>query len=111
MASYGQHYLDRVIKEEKPDVYIAVQDIWGIDFALDREWFKKITSVLWTTLDSLPILPSAIEAAKKVDNYWIWSDFATEELNKMGHKHVKTVPGAVEDKYFSRKRFCCRFCF
>ena len=102
MASYGQHYLDRVVKEEKPDVYIAVQDIWGIDFALDRDWFKKIASVLWTTLDSLPILPSAIDAAKKVDNYWIWSDFATKELNKMGHDHVRTVHGAVEDQHFFR---------
>ena len=102
MASYGQHYLDRVVKEEKPDVYIAVQDIWGIDFALDRDWFKKIASVLWTTLDSLPILPSAIEAAKKVDNFWVWSKFAEDDMKKQGFENVKTVHGAVEDKCFFR---------
>jgi len=102
MASYGQHYLDRVIKEEKPDIYIAVQDIWGIDFALDRHWFKKINSVLWTTLDSLPILPSAIEAAKKVDNFWVWSKFAEDNMADQGLTHVKTVHGAVEDKFFFR---------
>ena len=28
MASYGAHLIDQVVKEEKPDVYIAVQDIW-----------------------------------------------------------------------------------
>jgi hypothetical protein len=27
MASYGAHFLDKVIKQEKPDVYIAAQDI------------------------------------------------------------------------------------
>jgi len=99
-ASYGSYYLDRVIKQEKPDIYIACQDIWGIDFALGHEWYKEINSVLWTTLDSLPILPSAIEAAKKADNFWIWSDFATKALHKMGYPHVKTFHGAVEDKFF-----------
>ena len=101
-ASYGAYNLDRVMKQEKPDLYIAVQDIWGIDFALNAEWFKDMNSVLWTTLDSLPILPSAIEAAKKTKNFWIWSDFATKEMHKLGHTHVKTVRGAVEDKSFYR---------
>ena len=96
-ASYGSYYLDRIIQEEKPDVYIAVQDIWGIDFAIGKKWFDKITSVLWTTLDSLPILPTAIEAAKKVKHYWIWSSFATKELNNMGFKDVKTVHGPLND--------------
>ena len=100
LASYGAHYLDRVIQEEKPDVYIAVQDIWGIDFAIDKKWFNKITSVLWTTLDSLPILPTAVEKAPKIKNYWIWSDFATKALHSMGHSHVNTVHGPIETKNF-----------
>jgi hypothetical protein len=102
LASYGAHYLDKVIQDEKPDVYIAVQDIWGIDFAIDKKWFDKITSVLWTTLDSLPILPSAVEKAPKIKNYWIWSDFATKALHDLGHKDVKTVHGPVETKNFYR---------
>jgi len=99
-ASYGAYLLDKVIEEEKPDVYIAVQDIWGVDFAIDKYWFNKINSVIWTTLDSLPILESAIKCAPKVKNYWIWSDFATKALHKLGHKHVKTVHGALEDDNF-----------
>ena len=39
MASYGSYYLEKVIRDEKPDVYIAVQDIWGIDLAVEHEWF------------------------------------------------------------------------
>jgi hypothetical protein len=99
-ASYGAHSIDKVIKEEKPDVYIAVQDIWGVDFAIDKPWFKEISSLIWTTLDSLPILPSAIEKASKIENYWIWSSFATKVLNEKGHKHVKTVHGCLETKNF-----------
>ncbi|NBW12808.1 MAG: glycosyltransferase [Caulobacteraceae bacterium] len=102
MASYGAHLLDKVINEEKPDVYIAVQDIWGVDFAIEKPWFNKINSVIWTTLDSLPILESAIQAARKVKNYWIWSDFATKALHKLGFPHVKTLHGALENKDFYR---------
>ena len=102
MASYGAYLLDDIIKEEKPDVYIAVQDIWGVDFAIDKPWFSKINSVIWTTLDSLPILESAVKCAPKVKNYWIWSDFATQALHKLGHKHVKTVHGALDTENFYR---------
>lgn len=101
-ASYGAWGLDKMIQEEKPDVYIAAQDIWGVDFAIDKKWFNKINSVIWTTLDSLPILPSAVHAASKVKNFWVWSDFATKALHKLGHKHVRTVHGAVEARHFKR---------
>lgn len=101
-AGYGGHYLDKVIQDEKPDVYIASQDIWGVDFAVNRKWYQKITSVIWTTLDSLPILPSATEKADKIKNYWIWSNFAVNALHELGHKHVKKVPGVVSEKDFYR---------
>lgn len=100
MAAYGALLIDKVIKEEKPDIYIAAQDIWGVDFAIDKPWFKKINSVIWTTLDSLPILPSAINAAEKIKNYWIWSDFATKALKLIGHSNVKTVHGPINDENF-----------
>lgn len=99
-ANYGAHYLDKIIKQEKPDIYIAVQDIWGVDFSVGKPWFDKINSVIWTTLDSLPILPSAVEKAPTVKNYWIWSNFATKAMHELGHKHIKTVHGAVEDSCF-----------
>lgn len=101
-AGYGAWNLDRVIEDEKPDVYIAAQDIWGVDFAVERKWFKKTNSVIWTTLDSLPILPSAIKIAPKVKNLWIWSNFATKAMHELGHKHVQTVHGAVEKAHFKR---------
>ena len=102
MASYGAYSIDRIINEEKPDVYFAVQDIWGVDFAIEKNWFSKISSVIWTTLDSLPILQSAITNANKIKNYWIWSNFATKALHKLGYSHIKTVHGCLEDKDFYR---------
>ena len=102
LASYGAFELDEVVKSFKPDVYFAVQDIWGVDFAVEKDWFQHSNCVIWTTLDSLPLLESSIKIAEPVKNYWIWSDFATKEFHKLGHEHVKTVHGAVEDKFFRR---------
>ncbi len=96
LFGYGEALLDSVIEKEKPDVYFAVQDIWGIDFAIDRHWFSKIDSILWTTLDSTPILESAVKAAKKTKNFWVWSEFAERELHKMSHTHVKTYHGSCQ---------------
>ena len=100
ITPYGAYNLDKVINEERPDVYITAQDIWGVDFALQKKWFNQINSVIWTTLDSLPILPSAIEAAKKCQNFWVWSNFAEKEMHKMGLKNVKTVHGALDETFF-----------
>jgi len=100
MAGYGMFAIDEAIAEIKPDVYIAIQDIWGIDYALQRPWFDKIGCALWTTLDSLPILDKAVLAAKKSKNFWSWADFATKALHTQGHKHVKTVRGSLDTKNF-----------
>jgi hypothetical protein len=101
-AFYGVYNLDEVVYKEKPDIYIGIQDIWGLTHAIQKPWFKEITSAVWTTLDSLPILPAAVESSKICSNFWVWSEFATKELHSMGHSHVKTVHGPIEDKFFYR---------
>jgi glycosyltransferase involved in cell wall biosynthesis len=102
MAGYGAFAIDDAVRQEKPDVYIGIQDIWGIDFSIEKPWFNKITCALWTTLDSLPILDKAVVAAKKTKNYWSWADFATKALHKMGHTHTKTVRGSLNTNNFYR---------
>lgn len=102
MAAYGSERLDEVVKEFKPDVIIGVQDIWGLSYAFDKPWFKDIPYVLWTTLDSLPVLKQAVDVAPKLKNYWVWSNFAEKALHKLGHNHVKTVHGCVNHKPFYR---------
>ena len=102
IAHYGAYYLDEVIQKEKPDVFIGAQDIWGLDFAVNKHWFDKITSVVWTTLDSLPLLSTAVELAPEIKNYWMWSNFATKEMHRLGHKHVKTVHGIIDTHNFKK---------
>lgn len=102
LASYGAATLDKYISEIKPDIYIGVQDFWGLDYSIGKNWFKKINSCLWITLDSLPILPSAIKKANLIKNYWVWSNFAEKALHKLGYNHVQTVHGPVDASNFYR---------
>jgi glycosyltransferase involved in cell wall biosynthesis len=99
---YGSHNLDRIIKEEKPDIYIGIEDIWAFNGYWDKRWWNKINSIIHTTLDSLPIYDLAVQAADKVKNYFVWAKFAEEALHKLGHKHVKTLHGAINSDNFYR---------
>ena len=38
MYSYGAFEIDRFIKEEKPDVFFGIQDFWGVDFTIKKDW-------------------------------------------------------------------------
>ena len=68
---YGAGMIDDLIKLVKPDIYIGAEDIWGFNGYWDKPWWNKINSVIWTTLDSLPILPDAVNAAPKIKNYYV----------------------------------------
>ncbi len=100
--SYGANYLDRVVKEVKPDVFIGVQDSWGCDFGIDRPWWKEINTMVQVTIDSRPLLKTAIKLAKKTPNFYCWADFATKEYHKIGVDHAKTLRGSVNSKIFRK---------
>ena len=103
-AHYGSFILDEVIEQEKPDIFIGAQDIWGLDFAVSKHWFEKINSAVWTTLDSLPLLPTAVELAPEIKNFWMWSSFATKEMHQRMHPRgipqydAKSPPRLAEDR-------------
>lgn len=101
-AGYGSETIDEIIKEYKPDVYIGAEDIWGFNKFWERKWWNNINCMIWTTLDSEPILPLAVEAAPHIKNYYVWASFAERALNKLGHEHVGTLRGSVDCKSFYR---------
>lgn len=97
---YGSGMIDELINLVKPDIYIGVEDIWGFNGYWDKPWWNKINSIIWTTLDSLPILPDAINAAPKIKNYYVWASFAEKAMNEIGYKHVKTLRGCLDTSKF-----------
>lgn len=101
-AGYGGETVDKIIEREKPDVYIGIEDIWAFSGYTDKTWWNKINCMIWTTLDSLPILPDAIKSAPKIKNYFTWASFAQKSLNETGQSHVKTLRGAIDTSHFFR---------
>lgn len=98
--SYGLLKIDQVIKKEKPDIYIGAEDIWAFIKISQKPWWNNINCMLWTTLDSLPLLQESINIAKKTKHYYTWANFAKKEANKIGLDHVKCLHGAIETGNF-----------
>ena len=99
-AGYGAEMIDEIIKQEKPDVYVGIEDIWGFTGYWNKNWWNKINCMIWTTLDSLPLLPEAVSAASKIKNYYVWANFAVKEMNRLGHEHVGLLRGSLNSNSF-----------
>jgi|TARA_R100000030_G_scaffold611_1_gene645 glycosyltransferase involved in cell wall biosynthesis len=99
---YGLKLVDKAIKEFKPDVYIGMEDIWAFNTFHTKPWWNKINTMIWTTLDSLPILPQAIEYAPKIKHYYVWASFAEKAMKEMGYYNVKTLRGSLDTNKFFR---------
>ena len=99
-AGYGSATIDAAIKEYKPDIYLGVEDIWAFGDFWKKPWWDKINHMIWTTLDSQPILPQAIEAAPKTKHFYVWASFAERDLKKLGHDHVGTLHGTIDTDDF-----------
>ncbi len=99
-AGYGNATIEAAIKEFKPDIYLGVEDIWAFGGYWNKPWWDKINHMIWTTLDSQPILPQAIEAAPKTEHFYVWASFAEKDLKKLGHDHVGTLHGTIDTNDF-----------
>ena len=119
MAQYGYYTIDDIVEDCKPDVYLGVEDIWAFSDYQNKPWWNKINKVLWTTLDSLPILDQALQMEPLCDKMLVWASFAEKEMKKLGHENVQTLHGAVDYSNFKpldnrsqiRKNFGIDDCF
>tara|TARA_Y100000401_G_scaffold8449_1_gene5711 strand:+ start:4820 stop:6529 length:1710 start_codon:yes stop_codon:yes gene_type:complete len=119
MAQYGFYCIDDIVEKYKPDVYLGVEDIWAFTQYEQKPWWNKINKVLWTTLDSLPILDQALHMEPLCDKMLVWASFAEKEMKRLGYKNVETLHGAVDYTSFYplknrneiRKKFGIDDCF
>jgi glycosyltransferase involved in cell wall biosynthesis len=100
MAQYGYYTIDEIVDKCNPDVYLGIEDIWAFSEYHKKPWWNKINKVLWTTLDSLPILDQALQMEPLCDKMLVWASFAEDEMKKLGHKNVETLHGAVDYSHF-----------
>lgn len=109
--AYGYFAIDEIIKEFKPDVYIGIEDIWGLEL-WEKTWWKITNPMIWTTLDSLPILDRAWKGAEKTENFYVWASFAEKAMKEKGYNNVGTLHGSIDTKTFFKlpdeKRYILR---
>ena len=99
-ASYGNEMIDSLIKEIQPDIYIGAEDAWAFDKYWEKKWWDKVQTMVWTTLDSEPILPLALTLAENTKHFYSWASFAERAMHESGHSHVGTLRGIVDDSHF-----------
>jgi glycosyltransferase involved in cell wall biosynthesis len=101
---YGLYNIDRFLKQQKPDVLIMSEDIWGIPY-LDKPWIGKFSHVFWTPVDSLPLLPTFEQNRHKFGNLWVKARFAQEALEKKGiqSEYIPDLIGPDEFRILSEK--------
>ena len=100
MASYGAYTIDKIIEDCQPDIYLGIEDIWAFKDFDKKPWWNKLKTIIWTTLDSVPILEDTFEIAPKCDKFLVWASFAEEEMKKAGFENVKTIHGAIDYSNF-----------
>lgn len=102
IAAYGGHMIDQVLQEEKPDILVMSDDLWSFPY-LDKPWFSKFPCVYHVTVDSTPVLEEGFKQAAKTPYYFTWTDFANKDFHSRGLNHVKSIPGAIDEKDFYKK--------
>lgn len=55
-ASYGQYKIDDLIKQEKPDIYLGIEDVWGLEGFWNKNGGKKLTVSYGLRLIAYPYL-------------------------------------------------------
>jgi len=101
-AGYGHYKIDDLIKQEKPDIYLAIEDIWGVDGFWNKKWWDKISSIIWTPVDSLPLLDKHIEAVSKTKNIIVQASFAKKAFEDKGFKNVHLMPVPIDTDSFNK---------
>jgi len=99
-AQYGFYTIDKIIEKVKPDVFLGIEDVWAFREYENKPWWNRTKKIIWTTLDSLPILDQAIEMEPKCDKMLVWASFAEKAMKELGHDTVETVHGAVDYTHF-----------
>lgn len=102
MASYGKDAIENVVRDFKPDIYIGVEDLWGLSYGLEMPFWNKIHCIIWWTIDSCPVLPEAVEKAHKIQHHYVWSPFGVREFQKLAIEAEKQVR-EQKKAFFSRQ--------
>ncbi len=107
LNGYGAFGLEEVIKKEKPEAIIAIEDSWAWHGLLGRAIYRENPEnwLFWSPQDSLPILDAQRDFAKEVKHFAVKAPFAQKAFKELGID--VEFWGALSDfkKYYPAREF------
>lgn len=102
---FGSHRIAELVQIIKPDLVFVVNDIWVAIGLMDKiEQFKEgigFKTVIYTPIDSYGLFPELLPAIEKWDTLITYTQFAKEEVEKIGYdKHIYTVGHGTNFSHF-----------
>jgi len=111
---FGSHRIAELVQIIKPDLVFIVNDIWVAINLIDKiEPFKEkigFKTCVYTPIDSYGLFPELLPAINKWDFLITYTEFAKQEIIKMGYGKPIGVAGHGTDfsKFFSMDKTECR---
>lgn len=111
---FGSHRIGELVQIIKPDIVFVVNDIWVAINLIDKiEPFKEsigFKTCVYTPIDSYGLFPELLPAIEKWDFLITYTEFAKEEIRKMGYTRPIGVVGHGTDfsKFFPLDQAECR---
>jgi len=111
---FGQHRIGELVQKIKPDLVFILNDIWvAINLFNAIKPFKEsigFKTIVYTPIDSYGLFAELCEPISHWDKLITYTDFAKEELRKMGyHKPVEVVGHGTDfTKFFPMDKEQCR---
>ena len=103
---FGSHRIADLVQAIKPDLIFVVNDIWVVIGLYDAIKHLKddipFKFVVYTPIDSYGLFPELLEAVDQWDRLITYTQFAKEEIEKMGYTKPIDVVGHGTDftKFF-----------
>ena len=111
---FGSHRIGELVQIIKPDIVFIVNDIWvAISLTDAIEQFKKkigFKTCIYTPIDSYGLFAELLPAINKWDCLITYTQFAKEEIQKIGYEKPIHIVGHGTDftKFFPMDKAECR---
>ena len=111
---FGSHRMRELVSQIKPDIVFVINDIWvAINLFETVQDLKENIGFKWVTytpIDSYGLFPELLEPMMKWDTLITYTEFAKQEIEKIGYEKPIHVVGHGTDfsKFFPIDKKECR---
>lgn len=99
---YAQHTFNEVVAVFKPDVVLAVGDVWMVEPTTSSPHRNTYKLLVYVPIDGTPLSPRWKSMLEKADKVIAYGNFGVNEMLKIGVEVSKmtSIPHGVDNKTF-----------